>query len=275
MSMPHQFLGFLQSNTLQNIQSLLPVKPFDFKELSTLSFSTIKKITIDYKKNEVLGKFVEQFFEYCILHTNRYQLIAKGVQIFDDKITVGELDFIMLDTYSKKTIHVELVYKFYLYDPEVKQEIQRWIGPNRKDSLPQKLEKLTHKQFPLLYHEQTKIALKDYDLRPGEIEQQICYLVNLFIPFSYQKERLQVHYQDCIVGYWIRMEEVSKERFGSLLFYIPFKKEWVMHPKYNKTWLCYDEIVDDIRQKYLQKTSSLLWIKRNEDEYVRLFVVWW
>jgi hypothetical protein len=52
---------------------------------------------------------------------------------------------------------MELAYKFYLFDPSISSEpINNWIGPNRNDSLQEKLEKLKTKQFPLLYHKLAK-----------------------------------------------------------------------------------------------------------------------
>ena len=41
--------------------------------------------------------------------------------------------------YLSKILHLELVYKFYLYDKNLgEKEIERWIGPNRSDSLLEK-----------------------------------------------------------------------------------------------------------------------------------------
>jgi len=62
---------------------------------------------------------------------------------------VGELDCLILR--DKKPIHLEVIYKFYLYDASVGDtEIAHFIGPNRKDSLIEKLTKLQEKQLPIL-----------------------------------------------------------------------------------------------------------------------------
>jgi len=54
---------------------------------------------------------------------------------------------------NNKPIHLEIIYKFYLYDPSIGlTQLDHWIGPNRRDSLVKKLTKLKQKQLPLLYH---------------------------------------------------------------------------------------------------------------------------
>ena len=53
-------------------------------------------------------------------------------------------------------IHLEVSYKFYLYDENLgKLESEKWIGPNKRDSLVQKTAKLKSKQLPILFHKET------------------------------------------------------------------------------------------------------------------------
>ena len=79
------------------------------------------------------------------------KILAENVQIQNEKTTVGEIDCIL--TTAKKPVHLEIIYKFYLYDKSVgTNELEHWIGPNRRDSLVSKLNKLKDKQLPLLYN---------------------------------------------------------------------------------------------------------------------------
>ncbi len=274
MSVNDQYLGFLSSTSLRKVESILQLLIFNFEELSKNSVS-IDISDIDIPDNEVLGKRVERFFENCIIDSKQYHLICKNKQIFKDKITIGELDFIIQDLIHKKTIHVELVYKFYLYDPKIKTEIDRWVGPNRKDSLPLKIEKLKKHQFPLLYREETLPILEELKLNPNEIIQEVCYLGNLFIP-KFHKEEIEISsIKNCIKGYWILQNEFTLEEYGNSLFFIPNKQDWIVDPKLNKVWLSYQEILPIVRESLIQKKSPLLWVKRNEDSYECLFIVWW
>ena len=41
----------------------------------------------------------------------------------------------MIKKKRDKYIHIEMQYKFYLYDESFENEIDRYIGPNRNDTL--------------------------------------------------------------------------------------------------------------------------------------------
>ncbi len=75
-------------------------------------------------------------------------------------------------------IHVELVYKYYIYEKRFNKELYRYIGPNRNDTLIKKLSKLRDKQFPLLFKQVTKKYLEGIDI--NKIKQKLCFKANLF-----------------------------------------------------------------------------------------------
>ncbi len=140
-------------------------------------------------KNYVLGKYIERFVSYQLTQEKSINIICENIQIQKEKITLGELDCILLK--DKKPIHLEVIYKFYLYDPSVgKTEVEHFIGPNRKDSLVEKLDKLKEKQLPLLYSNECVSYLKSINLQSSEIEQQVYFKGQLFIPFSNKNHQL-------------------------------------------------------------------------------------
>ena len=94
-----------------------------------------------------LGKLIEHFVLFELEQDESIQLLKSNVQIFRDQITIGELDCLMKQL--AVNIHLEIVYKFYLYDPSISTELNRWVGPNKNDSLVLKLEKLKEKQLPM------------------------------------------------------------------------------------------------------------------------------
>ncbi len=273
MSLTHQYSGFLDSNVLWNTNILFELEQFDFKKLS-ISSSMPKRVEIAIRENEVLGKRIESFFEYCITASQRYKIIAKNLQVFKDRITIGELDFIILDLRKKEVLHIELIYKFYVYDPDTESELNRWIGPNRKDSLLEKIDKLKNKQLPLLFKSETRPILENLKIEQN-IKQQVCFLGNLFVPLSYLNKSLPLLNNKCIVGYWINFEEFISQVYGSHQFHIPTKQEWIIKPQDCNIWLPFDNIYDEVQLHYKQKKSPLLWMKRGENSYDRFFVVWW
>jgi hypothetical protein len=109
----------------------------------------------------------------------------ENIQIVEEQKTIGEIDFIIENIKTKQLIHLELTYKFYLFDPNLSSEtINNWIGHNRNDSLKEKLERLKTKQFPLLYHNCTKSTLHTIEI--NEVSQPLYLLVSLFIPYKYK-----------------------------------------------------------------------------------------
>ncbi len=271
MSIQKQYQGFLCSKSILDTsfffeQLLLNVKkPFTIPETSAINTTA----------NEVLGKRIERFFEYFIDSTQQFQIIGKNLQIFRNKITIGEIDFLIKDIYTEQITHIEFVYKFYIYDPSIDNELDKWIGPNKKDSLVQKVEKLKTKQLPLLYEKETVSILKTMGLEVQKINQQVCFLGNLFIPYGSKKQHFSQINNQCIVGFWITLDLFTKENYASHLFYLPDKKDWIIDPKHNTTWHPYVDILESIKTSLVYKKSPLLWMKTNDQLCKRFFVVWW
>jgi hypothetical protein len=47
--------------------------------------------------------------------------LYENIQVIEDKKTIGEIDF-LLKKNTKQVIHMELAYKFYLFDPSISSE---------------------------------------------------------------------------------------------------------------------------------------------------------
>lgn len=273
MSIAHQYAGFLDSHLLWVDTGLFGLQQFNIQKPKT---TTPTDIPVTIPANEVLGKRIEHFFEYYIsLHKN-YTLLLKNLQIFKNKITIGELDFLVNDIKQNQILHIEFIYKFYIYDPAIgSTELKRWIGPNRKDSLLEKVTKLKEKQLPLLYHPQTINALSDLSIANTNIKQQVCFMGNLFIPLSYKEKSIPHLNKDCIVGFWIHSKDFTPEKYNDFLYHIPYKKDWIVAPKHCQTWETYTTILTQLKTHLSKKKSPLVWIKTKEDSFAKCFVVWW
>ena len=76
-----------------------------------------------------LGHLVERFVEVEFTANPSIEVRGVNIQIYRDKITIGELDFLV--TSNTEWYHLEVVYKFYLYDDSVgESKLDHWIGPN-------------------------------------------------------------------------------------------------------------------------------------------------
>ena len=268
-----QYLGFLNTPPLWR-HELLGLKQFQHPPKDPV-FTGREIPQRHLKENElILGKKAESFFEAAVKHSLNYNLLAANVQVHQEKITLGEMDFLLKDKYRGQFLHVELVFKYYVYDPSFDEELARWIGPNRKDTFLQKLSRLKEKQLPLLFKPETLPFLSNLALNPEELQQEVYFKASLFVPKQLQQKQFPIIEESCIAGYWIHFSEFSKEEYGASEFYTPKKKDWPISPEHGEEWYAFSEIQKEIQRHLEQKRSPLVW-RKNEKNYERFFVVWW
>lgn len=261
-----QYEGFLKTPFLWNEKEVFNLAQFDINSTKTTVFST------QIKKKLPLGKLVERFVSFEFEQNSVIKIIAENIQIQKEKITLGELDCLLLK--ENKPIHLEIIYKFYLYDSTVgKTELEHWIGPNKRDSLVQKLIKLKKKQLPLLYSKECVKYLKTLDLNVKNIEQQVYFKAQLFVPLKKYTREFSIINNDCIIGFYVNTSEL--EHFKDCKFYIPNKHNWLIKAQIATNWLSFDNFRVNIEQFLNEKKSPLCWLKKTNGELIKIFVIWW
>jgi len=195
------------------------------------------KIDIPIDENLRLGKYVERLVAFELGKQNDISILCENIQIQNKKITLGEIDCLLLR--NNKPIHLEIIYKFYLYDASVgNSEIDHFIGPNKKDSLIEKLTKLKEKQLPLLYSDACKPFLDTFNLSVEAVTQYVYFKAQLFMPLSDEHVKLKTLNPDCIAGFYINPSEFHK--LLDCKFYIPDKKDWLILPHTHVHWLNFE-----------------------------------
>nr|WP_321235040.1 DUF1853 family protein [uncultured Psychroserpens sp.] len=218
-----------------------------------------------------LGQLAEQFVFNQIQSCETIELLAENIQIQNGKHTLGELDALL--KIEKQPIHLEIIYKFYVYDDSLgNSEIERWIGPNRKDSLQEKLTKLKEKQLPLLYSETCKSTLKQLELDHLNFEQRVLFKAQLFVPYQ-QEINFESLNEDCVCGFYISLKQL--DAFKDCQFYIPAKLDWFLEPDDTIDWLSYFNFRTDSEGFLKNNQSPLFWIKDEAGELSKGFLVWW
>ncbi|QFZ54394.1 DUF1853 family protein [Oceanihabitans sp. IOP_32] len=219
--------GFLNTSFLWTNKGVFNLHQFEIE-------SNSEKINIEIEDHLPLGKYIERLVSFELNSQKSISVLYENIQVQDQKVTLGELDCILLK--DDKPIHLEIVYKFYLYDDTVgHSEIEHCIGPNKKDTLVEKLNKLSKKQLPLLYTVEAKKYLKN--LKVAEIEQQVYFKAQLFIPFQ-KKICLHTLNNDCIVGFYLARKDM--QQFADCKFFIPKKIDWIIRPHTNVNWLNFE-----------------------------------
>jgi len=220
-----------------------------------------------------LGKWVEEFAKHQITCNANYQLLADGLQIRRDKQTIGELDILFLR--KSQPIHLELIYKFYLYDniKTYDKALEYWIGPNRTDSLMLKINKLQSKQLPLLKHRITKSQLIELGLPSEGYHQKVQFKAQLFVPLKSPQQHNGPLNKNCICGFYINQREIHQ--FKAFEFYIPQKLDWILEPQLNVNWLPFSVASKTIEDQCHSHRSPMIWLKGPENHLQKAFVTWW
>ena len=267
VNIPHnqyRFKGYLQTKELWD-GKLQGLSQYKIKGLSTLEFKLPNK-------QLRLGHLVEQLVFVCLRENKNIELLETNIQIIQDKKTIGELDCLIID--KGKPIHLEIVYKFYLFDPSISgNEIDSWIGPNRNDSLKQKLAKLKTKQMPLLSHPKSNETLNGLGYNSEMFDQRVHFKAQLFIPLGYSKQIITKVNSSCISGFYMTLKELAL--FKQNEFFIPSKLDWLIQPHSEVLWLSHSECLAVIEMELNVSRSPLCWMKDSKGNITKLFVVFW
>lgn len=260
-----RYEGFVNSSFLWEKDAVFGLTQFEIN-------SKLIKIEFDIDDSLRLGKYIERFVFFELNQHHDISILAENIQIQEGKRTLGELDCLLLK--NNTPIHLEIIYKFYLYDNTVgTTEIEHFIGPNRKDTLIEKLTKLKENQLPLLYADACKSYLNVLHLKPKAFLQQVYFKAQLFVPFSNQGIKLNRLNRDCIVGYYINRKELRK--FETCKFHIPSKKDWLLTPHQHVNWLSYSNFNAKAEDYYQREFSPMCWVKFNTGVIKKVFLVWW
>jgi hypothetical protein len=238
------------------------------------TFSLPKIVSSNFEIPDVmLGRQAEAIFESIIKASKSYKLMAANIQIQSPTKTIGELDYLLEQRKTKTQIHVELSCKFYLFDPDSLGTFeQKWIGPNKKDSLQDKITKLREKQFPLLFNKNSEKLLENTGFNASKATQQ-CYLAaSLYLPIGQSILTLPKAYQKCVVGYWMYYQQLTIDDTCS--YAVVEKKQWLLPPKSISHWCNATEVQVKILESLKNKKAPQVYKKSGAD-IEKFFVVWW
>lgn len=237
----------------------------------SLELTHIKSPSFDFLTNLRLGKIAEHFtFEYWSNDPD-LKILCRNIQIEGKDRTLGEIDALI--RYMGSPLHIEIAYKFYLYDPKSgSSELEHWIGPNRKDSLVSKLDRLKSQQLQLPNLPEAKDVLSKYLNTEENLDSKVWMKGQLFIPHGETINNSLLN-EKCIVGTYVNHE--SLDSFKDSKFYLPSKLEWLSIPTTQIEWTSIHEIKDQIQPLLERNFSPMLWVKDSNDEIKKMFVTWW
>ncbi|AZQ44265.1 DUF1853 family protein [Nonlabens ponticola] len=231
----------------------------------------------------VLGKRAEYFFKFCIEQSANYELLAANTQIFKNKTTIGELDYIIREEATQQVLHVELVYKFYIVEDghqrtskflsaDQNLHLSRYIGPNRRDSFIKKFDHLQSRQLPLLYKPETATFLEEQQIDVGAVQQQVCFLAHVFIPRQNWQDDSKYINKRCIVGYYMDELAFAKAETSNT-YYLPEKHAWKMQPHELESSYTHAQSLPIAIDSLQRGFAPLIWMQLADGTFERFFIV--
>lgn len=207
------------------------------------------------QKDRRLGKYFETLWLYWLSHYSRYDIVENNVQINIDGETLGEIDFIVFDKYTNKTIHWELAVKFYL-GVDNTREMHNWHGPNLRDRLDIKVDHLLHRQSMLSRDKRVTQWLKQQGIDIDE-----CAVVlkgRLYFPWSVKPENRSLVDMlpalcapELLYGWWFKQSEFDEN----------YPAEQTFAPLINSGWL--EKIPTDSVDKFSTKNDIFKTLSNN------------
>ena len=116
------------------------------------------------RQNPRLGYYFESLVEFWLSHDQSVSRLIPHLQVNDATLkdqrrTLGEFDFLLLDSEHQRVQHWEVAVKFYLHDQRANGQAL-WYGPNPRDRLDLKLQRLFQHQLTLSRLPQARVALQ-------------------------------------------------------------------------------------------------------------------
>tara|TARA_R110002051_G_scaffold130577_2_gene204435 strand:- start:43039 stop:43848 length:810 start_codon:yes stop_codon:yes gene_type:complete len=264
-----QIKGFLDTPALWEGE-LFGVDQFQLPNIDLTGF-----VAQPIPQNIRLGHQVEHLYYQVLHHHKRYQVLLFNQPIKSESRTIGEIDFIVQDTETNKLIHIELTYKFYIIDLSIPEKINQLIGPNKRDSFAQKIEKIKYQQFTLLQTNEAIQTLEDLHIDTTDISSRTCFKAQLYAPYTSNKIDILPFNNNCIYGYWLGFHDFDTIEFHHHLYYLPTKKEWIIRPHENVTWHTHQEISIEIKKRHMQLNSPMVWMKKYNQSFEKFFIIFW
>ncbi len=208
-----------------------------------------------------VGRYFETLIEYWLRHVRKLDVTARGMQLRDGKITVGEIDFLYRDE-QDALVHCETTVKFFLCVPG--HSPSEFPGPNANDNYESKLTKLFEDQLV-----RSERFIPEVELRLGIMKGMLFYRAGN--PTADVPPRLSPAHQR---GAWLRVDEI--ESLGGDAFAIATKPNWLA-PVVDADVMSRDEVGRALESHFEKSDQPIMLSSRDatdvRTEVQRLFVV--
>jgi hypothetical protein len=153
-----------------------------------------------------VGLYFESLLAEWFRWHSQYDLLAQNLQVRDETRTLGAFDFVLRHG-TGQAQHWEVAVKFYL-QRQASEDWTAWVGPNQRDRLDIKLERMRHHQLPLSARLEAANALASIHI--AEPPEQIALLKGMFfVPWNAPSLRPRGCAPETPVGQWITTSDFA------------------------------------------------------------------
>lgn len=269
--------SFVTRNILADIQwlrtspSLMTLPPdMDgvhlLREISTRGDIRVESTEWPNSLQRRLGYYYEDLFNSVLTSTPYISDIKRNIQIKEANRTVGEFDFIV-QTQQGITIHIECAVKFYLCTGDG-SELSHFEGPNRKDRLDLKWDKLLHKQIRLSETDAGRATTLSLNMHPT----QTAVLIQgyLFYPFGQSACHLHASINpNHLQGWWIRNEHRKQILDETIRYQLLNKPFWLACPAIPETELVSSKELDKLLTEQ-HHPQLIVRLRQRDDDWCEL-----
>ena len=154
-----------------------------------------------------LGRYFENLLHFFFLFHPNIEVLEAGKQIFNGKITIGEMDFILKNKKTQEIIHLETAIKYFAKE-KGKSDFKYFICPNGTRNFGDKLDKTFSKQLKITERDETISFLKESKYLPLKsyhfIKGILFYHPDEIVGFSH--ERLNPEH---LKSWWFYENEIN------------------------------------------------------------------
>lgn len=198
-----------------------------------------------------LGKYAETLLLFYLENNQDFNLLAHSLQLNEEKITLGELDYLFVQHERELPIHLELAIKFYLKVDRDGKEV--YLGPSTKDWMKRKLTKLLTHQLQL---PQQRKELLPISLQKLNFKSHLYLKGALFLPYLEWKSNRR-NLLNC--GWWVshkELEQMLNEEHQCNI--ITDKTDWIF--PFNSRLACYqkEEVLKQSKQLLQERNEVML-----------------
>ncbi len=182
-----------------------------------------------------LGHAYESYWQALVSEHPSYKIRYANQQIFQQKRTMGELDLIVEDSQGMIE-HWELACKFYMLVGGQPNNPHHWLGPNTRDSLGIKMQRLLQQQLaltqtPACIEWLHSVGIETKLVRTqGIVQGRLFVPIQMAIPKSIDFElggAANFSVADQHLGHWGAVHQLAQTAFTDCTWQPLTKIEWL------------------------------------------------